>query len=97
VRRDPYEILLEPLLTEKITAMRESHNKVGFLVHPDANRIEVKRAVESALKVKVARVNILNMMGKTKRLGRFAGKRPDWKKAIVTLKPGEKLELYESV
>jgi len=97
VKRDPYEVLLQPLLTEKITAMRESANQVGFLVRRDANRIEVKRAVESALKVKVARVNILNVMGKTKRLGRFAGKRPDWKKAIVTLKPGEKLELYESV
>ncbi|MGH7165204.1 MAG: 50S ribosomal protein L23 [Nitrospiraceae bacterium] len=97
MKRGPYEVLLQPLLTEKITAMRESANKVGFLVRRDANRIEVKRAVESALKVKVARVNILNVMGKTKRLGRFAGKRPDWKKAIVTLKPGEKLELYESV
>ncbi len=97
MKRDPYEVLLQPLLTEKITAMRESANQVGFLVRRDANRIEVKRAVESALKVKVARVNILNVMGKTKRLGRFAGKRPDWKKAIVTLKPGEKLELYESV
>ncbi len=97
MKRDPYEVLVRPLLTEKITAMRESANKVGFLVRRDANRIEVKRAVESALKVKVARVNIINVMGKTKRLGRFAGKRPDWKKAIVTLKPGEKLEMYESV
>ncbi|MBI4402118.1 MAG: 50S ribosomal protein L23 [Nitrospirae bacterium] len=97
MKRGPYDVLVEPLLTEKITAMRESANKVGFLVKRDANRIEIKRAVESALKVKVARVNILNMMGKTKRLGRFAGKRPDWKKAIVTLKAGEKLEMYESV
>jgi large subunit ribosomal protein L23 len=94
--RNPYDVLIQPLLTEKITAMRESHNKVGFLVKPDANRIEIKRAVEAALNVKVARVNVLNMTGKTKRLGRFAGKRPDWKKAIVTLKAGEKLELYES-
>ncbi len=94
--RSPYEVLIQPLLTEKITAMRESANKVGFLVKPDANRIEIKRAVEAALNVKVLRVNVLNMAGKTKRLGRFAGKRPDWKKAIVTLKAGEKLELYES-
>ena len=94
--RSPYEVLIQPLLTEKITAMREGSNKVGFLVKPDANRIEIKRAVESALKVKVVKVNVLNMNGKTKRLGRFAGKRPDWKKAIVTLKEGEKLELYES-
>jgi large subunit ribosomal protein L23 len=89
--------LVQPLLTEKVTGLREHHNKIGFLVRRDANRIEIKRAVESALNVKVARVNTMNMMGKTKRLGKFSGKRPDWKKAIVTLKPGEKLELYDSV
>jgi len=96
VRRDPYTVLLSPLLTEKITAMRESGNKVAFLVRRDSNRIEIKRAVESVLKVKVERVNVMNVRGKTKRLGRFVGKRPDWKKAVVTLKEGEKLELYES-
>lgn len=96
MKREPYDVLLQPLLTEKITALRETANKVAFLVRRDANRIEIKRAVESALKVKVERVNTLNMAGKTKRLGRFAGKRPDWKKAIVTLKAGEKLEIYES-
>jgi len=85
------------LLTEKITAMRESGNKVGFVVRSEANRIQIKRAVEAALKVRVERVNVLNVMGKTKRLGRFAGKKPDWKKAIVTLKEGEKLEMYEGV
>ncbi|MDE3034697.1 MAG: 50S ribosomal protein L23 [Nitrospirota bacterium] len=95
MKRGAHDVLVQPLLTEKITAMRESANKVGFLVRRDANRIEVKRAVEAALNVKVAKVNILNIMGKTKRLGRFSGKRPDWKKAIVTLKEGEKLELYE--
>jgi len=92
-----HDILLQPLLTEKITALRESANKVGFLVRRDANRIQIKRAVEAALKVRVERVNVLTVKGKTKRLGRFSGKRPDWKKAIVTLKKGEKLELYESV
>lgn len=97
MKRQPYEILIQPLLTEKITAMRERDNKVGFLVRRDANRIEIKQAVEAALKVRVERVNVLNVAGKKKRLGRFAGKRPDWKKAIVTLKEGEKLELYESV
>ncbi|MBM4122162.1 MAG: 50S ribosomal protein L23 [Nitrospira sp.] len=96
MKRGAFEVLIQPLLTEKITAMREGANKVGFLVNKDANRIEVKRAVESALKVRVERVNILNVRGKKKRLGRFVGKRSDWKKAIVTLKEGEKLELYES-
>lgn len=97
MKREPYDILIRPLLTEKITSLRESANKVGFVVRSDANRVEVKRAVESALKVRVERVNIINVLGKTKRLGRFAGRRPSWKKAIVTLKEGEKLELYESV
>ncbi len=97
MKRDPYDILIRPLLTEKITSLRESANKVGFVVRSDANRVEVKRAVESALKVRVERVNIINVLGKTKRLGRFVGRRPSWKKAIVTLKEGEKLELYESV
>ncbi len=83
-------------MTEKITAMRERDNTVGFLVRRDANRIQIKQAVESLLKVKVERVNVLNVRGKTKRLGRFVGKRPDWKKAFVKLKEGEKLELYES-
>lgn len=92
-----HDVLLQPLLTEKITALRESSNKVGFLVRRDANRIQIKRAVESALKVRVENVNVMTVKGKTKRLGRFSGKRPDWKKAIVTLKEGEKLELYESV
>lgn len=91
------DILIRPFLTEKMTAQRETGNKVGFIVRSDANRIEIKRAVESVLKVKVERVNVLNVMGKIKRLGRFAGKRPDWKKAIVTLKEGEKLDMYESV
>ncbi len=97
MKRGPHDVLLRPLLTEKITAMRESGNKVGFVVRSEANRIQIKRAVESALKVRVERVNVLNVMGKTKRLGRFAGKKPDWKKAIVTLKEGEKLEMYEGV
>jgi large subunit ribosomal protein L23 len=97
VKRQGYDILVRPLLTEKMTALRERANKVGFVVRADANRIEIKRAVESALKVKVEDVNVLKVRGKTKRLGRFSGRRPDWKKAIVTLKEGEKLELYESV
>lgn len=97
MKRDLQDVLVRPLLTEKLTAMRESGNKVGFVVRASANRIEIKRAVESALKVRVERVHVMNVSGKMKRLGRFAGKRPDWKKAIVTLKEGEKLEMYEGV
>ena len=91
------KVLLRPLLTEKVTALRESANTVAFVGASRANRIEVKRAVEEMLKVKVERVNLMNVMGKIKRLGRFSGKKSDWKKALVTLKKGEKLELYETV
>lgn len=93
---DLHRVLIQPLLTEKLTAIREQTNTVGFLVHPEANKIQIRRAVEQLLKVKVARVNVMNVRGKVKRLGRFVGKRSDWKKALVTLKEGEKLELYES-
>ncbi len=93
---DPFDILVKPLLTEKITGMQEQANRVAFVVRSTANRIEVRRAVEAALKVKVKSVNIMTVAGKWKRQGRFLGKRPDWKKAIVTLHEGEKLELYES-
>jgi large subunit ribosomal protein L23 len=91
-----HRVLVQPLLTEKITGLREKTNTVGFVVHPEANRVQVKQAVEALLKVKVAKVNLMNVRGKVKRLGRFSGKRSDWKKAFVTLKEGEKLEMYES-
>ena len=96
MKTDLHSIMLQPLLTEKITAMREGNNTMGFLVHCDANRLQIKQAVETLLKVKVERVNVMNVRGKMKRLGRFSGKRSDWKKAFVKLKPGEKMELYES-
>jgi large subunit ribosomal protein L23 len=91
-----HRVLVQPLLTEKITGLREKTNTVGFVVHPEANRVQVKQAVEALLKVKVEKVNLMNVRGKVKRLGRFSGKRSDWKKAFVTLKEGEKLEMYES-
>jgi len=96
VKIDMHAVLVQPLLTEKITGLREKTNTVGFIVHPDANRVQIKQAVETLLKVKVETVNVLNIRGKVKRLGRFSGRRSDWKKAFVTLKKGEKLEMYES-
>jgi large subunit ribosomal protein L23 len=96
VKIEMHAVLIQPLLTEKITGLREKTNTVGFIVHPDANRVQIKQAVESLLKVKVEKVNVLNIRGKVKRLGRFSGRRSDWKKAFVTLKKGEKLEMYES-
>jgi len=92
---DIHDILIQPLITEKATELRENLNKVAFVVHPKANKHMVKRAVEELLKVKVEKVNIMNMRGKKKALGRFEGKRPDWKKAIVTLKKGEKIDIFE--
>lgn len=91
-----HRVLVQPLLTEKITGLREKTNTVGFVVHPEANRVQIRQAVEALLKVKVEKVNLMNVRGKVKRLGRFSGKRSDWKKAFVTLKEGEKLEMYES-
>ena len=93
--RDPHDVLIRPLLTEKSADHKEQRNQVSFKVRMDANKIEVGRAVEETLKVKVSGVNLMIVLGKRKRLGKTAGKRPDWKKAIVTLKPGEKLELFE--
>lgn len=90
-----HDLIIRPLLTEKSTALREAHRKFCFVVRQEANRKEVKRAIEETLNVKVEKVHILNVLGKEKRLNRFVGKRPDWKKAIVTLKEGEKLDLFE--
>lgn len=94
--RDPHDILLRPLLTEKITSLREEKNCVAFAVSREATKIDIQRAVEKALNVRVASVNVMNVKGKPKRQGRFVGKRSDWRKALITLKEGEKLELYES-
>jgi large subunit ribosomal protein L23 len=94
----PYtEVIIRPLLTEKNARLKESENRVAFEVASDANRIEVKKAVEEAFKVSVKAVNILNVTGKVKRLGRNLGKRRDWKKAIVTLKEGSTIEFFEGV
>jgi large subunit ribosomal protein L23 len=95
--RDPFQIIRVPLLTEKCHDLKEKHNQVAFRVSPDANKTEIKQAVERIFKAKVAAVNVINVAGKEKRLGKNIGRRPDWKKAIVTLKPGEKIEIIEGV
>ncbi|MBI2369945.1 MAG: 50S ribosomal protein L23 [Deltaproteobacteria bacterium] len=93
--RDIHQVLMRPLITEKSTALREAANQYVFQVAPDANKIEIKQAVEQLFRVKVAKVRTLNIEGKRKRLGRFAGRRPDWKKAVVTLRQGQKIEFFE--
>jgi len=95
--RNSYDILLSPLLTEKGTQLKETNNQVLLKVAKDANKIEIKKAVEEIFKVKVEHVATINCKGKKKRLGRFEGRRSDWKKAIVTLKKGEKLDFIEGV
>ncbi len=92
-----FEVLRGPLLTEKGTILKEKDNKVLFNVAKNANKIEIKNAVESIFKVKVERVTTMNYKGKKKRMGKHEGRRPDWKKAIVTLKEGEKLDFIEGV
>lgn len=92
------EIIRRPLITEKSTVEREDKNIVAFEVHRDANKIEVKRAVEAQFKVKVAEVRIARVHGKVRRQGRWAGRRPDWKKAYVRLAEGEKqIEFFEGM
>jgi len=92
-----YNVLLGPMLTEKGTLLKEKENKVLFKVATEANKIEIKKAVEETFKVKVENVATINCRGKIKRMGRYEGKRPDWKKAIVTLKEGEKLDFIEGM
>jgi large subunit ribosomal protein L23 len=94
---DLYLILKRPIITEKGTLQKEKHNKVTFEVNPKANKIELKEAVEKLFKVKVLSVRVMNMAGKKKRLGRNLGRRSDWKKAIVTLKEGERIDFFEGI
>ncbi len=88
-------IIIRPLITEKISDLQETERKVAFIVSPDANKIEIKRAVEKRFNVKVEKVGTANFMGKVKKMGRYDGRRPDFKKAVVTLKEGFKIEFFE--
>jgi large subunit ribosomal protein L23 len=92
-----YGVLLGPLLTEKGNLLKETNNTVLFRVGIHANKIEIKKAVEELLKVKVDSVRTIRCQGKKKRLGKYEGRRSDWKKAMVTLKEGEKFDFIEGV
>lgn len=93
-----HDVLRAPLITEKGSVLRETENLYLFRVSMDANKITIKRAVEQIFKVKVASVRTVRVHGKVKRFGRSIGRRPDWKKAYVKLKAGEKaIELFEGV
>ncbi|MGD8963952.1 MAG: 50S ribosomal protein L23 [Desulfobacterales bacterium] len=90
-----YEIIRRPLITEKTNIQKEIANQLTFEVDRRANRIEIKRAIETAFKVRVTSVQTMLVKGKVKRRGRNIGKRRDWKKAIVTLMPGERIDFFE--
>ena len=91
-----YEILRRPLITEKSTAL-QAQGKYAFEVAREANKPQIKQAVEKAFKVKVTSVNVMTVAGKRRMLGRRQLPAHPWKKAIVTLKPGDKIELFEGV
>ncbi|MBF6600078.1 MAG: 50S ribosomal protein L23 [Dehalococcoidia bacterium] len=91
-----YGIILRPLITEKAQNMT-AIGKYAFEVDKRANKLQVKEAVEATFEVRVTAVNTCMMKGKVRRYGRNATKQPDWKKAVVTLAPGEKIELFEGV
>ena len=90
-----HEIIRRPLITEKTTLQKELNNQVTFEVDRRANRIEIKRAVEKVFNVSVDKVRTLQIRGKVKRRGKIVGKRRDWKKAIVTLRAGERIGFFE--
>ncbi len=91
-----YEVLRRPLITEKNT-MLQAQGKYAFEIAREANQQQIKQAVEKAFKVKVLAVNVMTVPGKTRRVGRRQVLTQSWKKAIVTLKPGDKIEFFEGV
>ena len=98
--RDPREVIVRPVVTER--SMELSTGEAGdpqyaFIVHRDANKLEIKNAVEKLFNVSVAQVNTMNYRGKARRVGRFLGRRPGYKKAIVRLADGESIDVYEGV
>ena len=95
--KEPRTIVRRAMISEKGTQLREKQNGYLFEVARDANKIEIKRAIEAIFNVKVDAVRTIRVHGKPKRQGRYAGHRPDWKKALVTLKKGQTIELFEQV
>jgi large subunit ribosomal protein L23 len=94
---DMHQTIIKPIVNEKTIGLRDAMNQIVFEVHRKANRIQIRKAVESIFNVRVESVNTLNVSGKRKRRGRIMGKRRDWKKAIVTLAAGDKVEFFEGV
>jgi large subunit ribosomal protein L23 len=93
----PFDLIRRPLITEKTNIQKENHNQITFEVDRNANRVEIKRAIQDIFNVKVASVKTIQVKGKTKQRGRITGKRRDWKKAIVKLMPGERIDFFDGV
>jgi large subunit ribosomal protein L23 len=92
---EPTRVILSLVVTEKAERLKAEQSRYTFKVARTANKIEVRNAVERLFKVHVREVRVMNFLGKMRRMGRFSGRRPDWKKAIVTLKQGERIESLE--
>jgi len=92
---EPSRVILSQVVTEKAERLKAEQSRYTFKVAPNANRVEVRHAVERLFKVHVREVRVMNYLGKMRRMGRFSGRRPDWKKAVVTLKQGERIESLE--
>jgi large subunit ribosomal protein L23 len=92
-----YDIIRGPLVTEKTTLQKELNNQVTFKVDKRANRVEIKDAIEKNFSIKVQKVRTVQVKGKVKQRGRIIGKRADWKKAIVSLMPGQRIDFFEGV
>jgi large subunit ribosomal protein L23 len=95
--KDLRQVIQRPVITEKSTIEREQQNVVTFAVHPEANKQEIRRAVEELFSVKVLEVRTTRMRGKSRRVGKFVGDRPSWKKARVRLRSGDTIEFFEGV
>ena len=89
------QIIRRPIITERASDLQEGQNKYVFEVLSRANKVDIRRAVESQFDVDVIKINTSNVHGKVKRLGRFQGRRPNWKKAVVTLADGHSLDFFE--
>ena len=92
--REPHHIIQTPLITEKGSLVSEAANQVLFRVRPDANKIEVKHAIEALFEVKVVKVRMIRYLGKMRRVGKNVGRLPQWKKAYVTLQEGDKIDFF---
>jgi len=92
---NPGDVVQGPIITEKGTLVNEQGNQVVFRVHREANKVEIRQAIETLFKVKVEKVRTSRQLGKMRRIGRHQGRRPDWKKAYITLAEGSRIDFFE--